>query len=75
MQATDSTAMMSPHSSHSMPNTRSVSAADTRWSHPSPGPTPMRPPEAAADMVRVCWKPPSEACSHTWPQAANRRRI
>ena len=41
----------------------------------SPGPTPIRPPEAAADMVRVCWKPPSEACSQACPQAAKRRRI
>ena len=53
-RTTANTAIISPHSSHSIPKTRSVSAADTRWSHPSPGPTPMRPPEAAADMVRVC---------------------
>ena len=36
------------------PNTRSVLAAPTYFSHASSGPVPNRPPEAAADMVRLC---------------------
>ena len=54
MAPTAKKAMTSPHSSQSIPNTRSVSAAGTRWSQPFPAPMPKRPPEAAADMVRVC---------------------
>ena len=54
IETTASRAMSRPHSSHSMPNTRSVSAAGTVCSQPSPAPTPTRPPEAAADMARVC---------------------
>jgi hypothetical protein len=38
-QTTASRAMSRPHSSHSMPNTRSVSAAGTVCSQPSPAPT------------------------------------
>lgn len=51
MQATASSAMTSPHSSHNMPNTRSVSPAGIRSNQPLPAPMPNRPPEAAADMV------------------------
>ena len=54
MDSTASTAMSRPHSSHSIPNTGSVSAAGMFCSQPLPAPMPTRPPEAAADMARVC---------------------
>ena len=55
MDSTASRAMISPHSSHSMPNTRSVSPAPYGVEPALAGAHPTRPPEAAADMVRVCW--------------------
>jgi hypothetical protein len=51
------TAMMSPSSSHTMAKTMSVFAATMSLSQPEPAPLPKSPPEAAADMARVCWKP------------------
>ena len=67
-----STAITRPHSSHSMPNTMSVSAAARPDSHPSPAPTPIRPPEAAAVSVCVCWKPAPYTSSQMWPQEEKR---
>ena len=47
-------ARIRPNSSQTTPKTKSVLAAATSLSQPLVGPTPIRPPLAAADMVRVC---------------------
>ena len=52
---TQQRASRKPNSSPTTPNTRSVLAAPTYLSQPASGPTPNRPPEAIALMVRVCW--------------------
>ena len=44
----------SPNSSPTTPNTRSVLAAPRCFSQPSCGPVPNSPPDAMADMVRLC---------------------
>ena len=69
------TATISPSSSLSTANTMSVLAATMSFSQPSPAPWPKSPPEAAALMARVCWKPASHTSSQAWPQVAKRWAI
>ena len=47
--------VMRPSSSHTTPNTMSVSAATMSTNHPFPAPWPKSPPLAAALMARACW--------------------
>ena len=54
MAPTQHSATIRPNSSPTTPKARSVLAAPRYFSQPFSGPTPKQPPEAMADMVRLC---------------------